>query len=85
MKSLNSAWSILKRIKLILRIDLVLWMRLGFTITHQNPKSSKNIGQKPVVQRQRKGWFNQHERSLHWCFGMLKEFCLLIIFKRVKQ
>ena len=25
------------------------------------------------------------ERSWHWCFGMLKAFCLLIILKRVKQ
>jgi hypothetical protein len=28
-------------------------MRLGFTITHQNPNSKSNSGQKPVVQRQR--------------------------------
>src|SRR5215475_2460516 len=50
-------------------------MRLGFTITHQNPKSSQNTGQKPVVQRQRKqGRFHQQERSWHRCFGMLKAF-----------
>jgi hypothetical protein len=42
------------KIKLILCIDLLLWMRLGFTITHQNPNSSQNSGQKPVVQRQRR-------------------------------
>jgi hypothetical protein len=29
-------------------------MRLGFAITHQNPNSSQNSGQKPVVQRQKK-------------------------------
>jgi hypothetical protein len=29
-------------------------MRFGFTITHQNPNSSQNSGQKPVVQRQRR-------------------------------
>jgi hypothetical protein len=28
-------------------------MRLGFTITHQNPKSSQNSRQKLVVQRQK--------------------------------
>jgi hypothetical protein len=32
----------------------LLWMRLGFTIIHQNPKSSQNSGQKPVVQHQRR-------------------------------
>jgi hypothetical protein len=43
---------------------LLLWMRLEFTITHQNPKSSQNNGQKPVVQRQRRqGRFHQQERS----------------------
>jgi hypothetical protein len=30
-------------------INLLLWMRLGFTITHQNPNTSQNSGQKPVV------------------------------------
>jgi len=85
-KSLNSAWSVLTKIKLILCVDLLLWMRLGFTITHVNPNSSKNSGQKPVVQRQRRrGRFHQQERSWHRCFGMLKAFCLLIILKRVKQ
>jgi hypothetical protein len=29
-------------------------MRLGFTIIHQNPNSSQNSGQKPVVQSQRR-------------------------------
>jgi hypothetical protein len=68
------------------RVSLLLWMRLGFTITHQNPNSSENSGQKPVVQRQRRqGRFHQQEKSWHWCFGMLKAFCLLIILKRVKQ
>jgi len=33
-KSLNSAWSVLTEIKLILCVDLLLWMRLGFTTTH---------------------------------------------------
>jgi hypothetical protein len=75
------------KIRLILcGVDLLLWMRLGFTITHQNPKSSENSGQKPAVQRQRRqGRFHQQERSWHRCFGMLKAFCLLIILKRVKQ
>ena len=55
-------------------------------ITHQNPNSSQNSGQKPVVQHQRgQGRFHQQERSWHQCFGMLKAFCLLIILKRVKQ
>jgi len=58
----------------------------GFTITNQNPNSSENSGQKPVVQCQRRqGRFRQQERSWHQCFGMLKAFCLLIILKRVKQ
>jgi transposase len=62
-KSLNSAWSILTKIKLILCVDLLLWMRSGFTTTHQNPNSSQNSGQKPVVQRQRRqGQFHQQER-----------------------
>jgi hypothetical protein len=44
-------------------------MRLGFTITHQNPQSSQNSRQKPVVQRQRRqGWFHQQERSWHRVF-----------------
>jgi len=64
----------------------ILWMRLGFTITHQNPNSSQNSGQKPVVQRQRRQrWFHHQERSWHWCFGMLKALCLLIILERVKH
>jgi hypothetical protein len=61
-------------------------MRLGFTITQQNPNSSENSGQKPVVQRQRRqGRFHQQEWSWHRYFGMLKGICLLIILKRVKQ
>jgi histone-lysine N-methyltransferase SETMAR len=63
------------KIKLILCVDLLLWIRLGFTITHQNPNSSQNSGQKPVVQRQRRqDRFHQQERSWHRCFGMLKAF-----------
>jgi hypothetical protein len=82
----RSAWSILTKIKLILCVSLLLWMKLGFTIIHQNPNSSENFGQKPVVRRQtRQGQFHQQERSWHRCFGMLKAFCLLIILKRVKQ
>jgi hypothetical protein len=39
-------------------------MKPGFTIIHQNPNSSQNSGQKPVVQRQRRqGQFHQQERS----------------------
>ena len=76
---MNSAWSILTKIKLILCVDLLLWMRLGFTITHQNPNSSQNSGQKPVQRQRRQGRFYQQERSWHRCFGMLKAFCLLII------
>jgi hypothetical protein len=53
-KSLNSAWSVLTKIKLILCVDLLLWMRRGFAITHQNPNRSQSSGQKPVVQRQRR-------------------------------
>jgi transposase len=72
MKISNSAWSILKKIKLILGVDLLLWMRLGFTITHQNPNSSQDSGKKSVVQCQRRqGRLHQQERSWHWCFGML--------------
>src|SRR5215470_13104514 len=72
MKISDSAWRVLTKIKLILCVNLLLWMRLGFTITHQNPNSSQNNGQKPVVQRQRRhGWFHQQERSLNRCFGML--------------
>jgi transposase len=52
---------------------------------HQNSNSTQNSGQKPVVQRHRRqGWFHQQERSRHWCFGMLKAFCLLIILKSGK-
>jgi len=56
-------------------------------IHHYTPESSsRKIGQKPVVQRQRRqGRFHQQEKSWHRCFGMLKAFCLLIILKRVKQ
>jgi histone-lysine N-methyltransferase SETMAR len=44
-------------------------MKLRFTITHQNPNSSQNSGQRPVVQRQRRqGWFHQQKRSWHRCF-----------------
>ena len=83
---LNSAWSVLTKIKLIFCVDLLQWMRLEFTITHQNRNSSKNGGQKLVVQRQRRqGRFYQQERSWRRCFGMLKAFYLLIILKRVKQ
>jgi len=53
-KYLNSAWSILTKIKLILCVDLFLWMRFGFIITHQNPNTSQKSRQKPVVQRQRR-------------------------------
>jgi histone-lysine N-methyltransferase SETMAR len=42
------------KIKLILCVDLLLWQRLGFIITRQNPNSSQNSGQKPIVQRQRR-------------------------------
>jgi hypothetical protein len=60
-------------------LDLLIWIRLGFTITYQNPNISQNSGQKPVVQRQRRqGRFHQQERSWHRCFGVLKAFCLLI-------
>jgi histone-lysine N-methyltransferase SETMAR len=68
------------------KTDLLLWIILGFTITHQNPNSSKNSGQKPVVQRQkRQGRFYQQEMLWHRCFQMLKALYLLIILKRVKQ
>jgi hypothetical protein len=44
--------------------------------THQNPNSSQNSEQKPVVQRQRRqGRFHQQERSWHRYFAMLKAFC----------
>jgi histone-lysine N-methyltransferase SETMAR len=44
--------------------DLLLRIRPGFTITHQNPNSSQNSGQKPVVQsHRRQGRFHQQERS----------------------
>jgi hypothetical protein len=50
-------------------------MRLGFTITHQNPNSSQNRGQKPIFQRPRREvYFHQQERSWHRCFWMLKAF-----------
>jgi hypothetical protein len=69
----------------ILFIELLLWMRLRITITHQNPKSSQNSGQKPVVQRQRRQVrFHQQESSWHRYFGIPKAFCLLIILKRLK-
>jgi len=43
-----------KKKNLILCVGLLLWMILWFTITHQNPNSSQNSGEKPVVQRQKK-------------------------------
>jgi hypothetical protein len=50
-------------------VDLLLWLRLAFTITRQNPNSSQNIGQKPVVQRQRRqGRLHQQEKSWHRFF-----------------
>jgi len=52
-KSLNGAWRVVIK-KLILCVNLLLWMRLEFTITHQNTKSSQNSKQKQVVQRQRR-------------------------------
>ena len=86
IKNLNSACRVLTKIKPILCVDLLLWMRLGFTITHQNPNSCHNSGQKTVVQRQRREVrFHQQERSWHRCFGMLKVFCLTIILKRAKH
>jgi hypothetical protein len=33
-----------KKLRLILCVDLLLWMRTVFTITHQNQKSSQNNG-----------------------------------------
>jgi len=63
-KSLNNAWNVLTKIKPVLCVDLLLWMRLGFTITHQNLNSSQISGQKPVVQCQRRQvWFHQQESS----------------------
>jgi hypothetical protein len=51
----------------------------GFTTTHQNPNSSQNSGQKPVVQCQRRqGRFHQQG------IGVLDEG-ILFILKRVKQ
>ena len=45
-------------------VSLLLWIRLGFTITHQNPNSSQISEQNPVVQCQRRqGQFHQQERS----------------------
>jgi len=86
MKISEQCLRILRKIKLILCVDLLLWMRLKFTITHQNPKSSQNSGQKPVIQCQRRqGRFHQQERSWHRYFGTLKTFCLLITLKRVKK
>jgi len=74
------------KIKLILCVDLLLWMRLGFTITHQNQNSSQNSGQKPVVQRQRRqGRFHQQERSWHRCFGMLKAIFIDYLEKGKKK
>jgi len=37
---ISESWSVLTKLKLILCINLLLWMRLGFTITHHNPNSS---------------------------------------------
>jgi len=48
-ENLNNAWNVLTKIKLILCVGLLLWMKLGFTITNQNPNSSQNSGQKPAV------------------------------------
>jgi hypothetical protein len=84
MKFLNSAWSSLTKIKLILSIELLLWMRLGFTITHQNSNSSQNSGQKPVVQHQRQGRFNQHERPWHRYFGDAEDILFIDYLEKGK-
>jgi hypothetical protein len=67
-------------------VDLLLWTRLGFTITHQNPNSSQNNGQKPVGQRQRRQ-IRFHRQDMTWrgSFGILKTICVLIILKKIKQ
>jgi hypothetical protein len=49
---MNGAWNVLTKMKPIFFVDLLLWMRLGFTIIHQNPNSSQNSGQKPFVEGQ---------------------------------
>jgi hypothetical protein len=53
-----------------LSVDLLLWVRLGFTITHQNPNSSQNSGQKSVVQRQRRqGRFHYIRHGIGFFLG----------------
>jgi hypothetical protein len=50
-------------------------MTLEFTITHQNPNSGQNNGQKPVVQRQRRqSRFHQQVSLWYQCFEMFKAF-----------
>jgi hypothetical protein len=45
-------------------VDLLLWIRLGFTITHQNTEISQKSGQKQVVRRQRRCNVRQNYVSL---------------------
>jgi histone-lysine N-methyltransferase SETMAR len=54
MKISEQCLEIFNKKKLIFCVDLLPWMGLGFTITHQNPNSSQNSRQKPVVLRQTK-------------------------------
>jgi len=61
-------------------------MRLEFTITHQNPKSSQNSRQKPVVQRlRRQGRFHQQERTLASVFWDAKGILFIDYIEKGKK
>jgi len=56
-------------------------------IHHYTPESKQQSKQwtEASCSAPRQGRFHQQERSWHWCFGILKAYCLLIILKKVKQ
>jgi hypothetical protein len=81
MKISESAWSILTKIKLILCVDLLLWMTLGFTITHQNPNGTEPGCSAPKKTRS----VPSAGKVMASVFWDAEGIFLLIILKRVKQ
>jgi ammonia channel protein AmtB len=85
MKIANRAWSVLTKIKLILCVDLLLWMRLGFTITHQNPNSSQNSWTESSCSASKKTRSVPSAEKVMTLVFWDAEGIFFIIVKRVKQ